>query len=49
MDSIEKEMVHRVDEFEKIKKEKVFDMSVPNALANANIDTSMKVNKALTK
>ena len=49
MEAIEKDMIQWVDEIDKFKKEKVFDMSVPNALANANIDTSMKVNKALTK
>ena len=28
---------------------RMFDKSVANALANAEIDTSMKVNKSLTK
>jgi len=38
--AIEKEMEQWVDEFEKIKNEKVFDKSVANALANNEIDTT---------
>ena len=38
--AIEKEMEQWVDEFEKIKYEKVFDKSVANALANNEIDTT---------
>ena len=38
--AIEKEMEQWVDEFEKIKNEKIFDKSVANALANNEIDTT---------
>ena len=47
MIAIEKEMEQWVEEMEKQSKEKIFDESVANALANAEIDTSMKVNKNL--
>tara|TARA_Y100000996_G_scaffold188510_1_gene147283 strand:+ start:47 stop:574 length:528 start_codon:yes stop_codon:yes gene_type:complete len=40
MKAIEKEMEQWVDEFEKIKNEKIFDKSVANALANNEIDTT---------
>tara|TARA_R110002020_G_C15844391_1_gene735487 strand:+ start:35 stop:541 length:507 start_codon:yes stop_codon:yes gene_type:complete len=44
MESIEKDMIQWVDEIDKIKKEKVFDMSVANAMANANVEMSIKKN-----
>ena len=47
MVAIEKEMVQWVDEFEKIKKEKVFDKSVANALANENVEMSIHKNKTM--
>jgi len=42
--SIEKEMKQWVDEFEKRKDEKVFDESVANAMANSNVEMSIKKN-----
>ena len=45
MESIEQDMVQWVDELDKINKEKIFDKSVANALSNANIEDSIKVNK----
>ena len=44
MKSIEKEMVQWVDELEKQKQEKIFDKSVVNAMANANVEMSIKKN-----
>ena len=44
MKSIEKEMVQWVDELEKMKQEKIFDKSVVNAMANANVEMSIKKN-----
>ena len=44
MKSIEKEMVQWVDEFEKIRNEKIYDMSVANAMANSNVEMSIKKN-----
>jgi len=46
MVAIEKEMIQWVDEFEKIRKEKVFDKSVANALANGEVE--MTINKNMT-
>ena len=43
MIAIEKEMEQWVEEFTRIRKEKVFDKTVANALANANV--SMEINK----
>ena len=40
MNSIEKDMEQWVEEFTKMRNEKVFDESVANALANAEIDTT---------
>ena len=40
MKDIQKEMEQWVDEKEKLNNEKIFDKSVANALANANIDTN---------
>ena len=47
MSALEKEMEQWVDEFEKIRNEKVFDMSVANAMANDNVD--MQINKVTNK
>ena len=44
MKSIEKEMIQWVDEFEKIRNEKIYDMSVANAMANSNVEMSIKKN-----
>ena len=44
MKSIEKEMEQWVDEYEKIKNEKVFDTKVANALANGEVEMSIKKN-----
>ena len=49
MKSIEKDMEQWVEHVNKRNNEKIFDKSVANALANANVDTSMKVNKKLTQ
>jgi len=43
MKSLEKEMIQWVDEFEKIRNEKVFDKTVANALANGEVE--MQINK----
>ena len=43
MKSIEKEMIQWVDEFEKIRNEKVFDKKIANALANGEVE--MQINK----
>ena len=47
MESIEAEMVQWVDEFTKMKNEKVFDKSVANAMANGNVEMSINKNKLL--
>ena len=47
MESIEKEMVQWVDEFEKIRNEKVFDTKVANALANGEVDMSINKNSMI--
>ena len=49
MDGIEKEMIQWLEEKNKIEnlEDKPFDKSVANALANSNVDTSMKVSKRL--
>ena len=39
-----KELEQWVDEQEKIKKEKIYDMSIANALSNANISMEIKKN-----
>ena len=44
MESIERDMEQWVDEFEKIKNEKVFDKKVANAMANDNVEMSIKKN-----
>jgi len=44
MDAIEKEMIQWIDEMEKQKKEKVFDTKVANALANGEVEMSIKKN-----
>ena len=45
--AIEKEMEQWVDEFEKIRNEKVFDETVANALANGEVD--LQINKVTNK
>ena len=47
MKSIEKEMEQWVDEFEKIRNEKVFDTKVANALANGEVDMSINKNSMI--
>jgi len=44
MKSIEKELLQWVDELEKQKQEKIYDMSVANAMANANVEMSINKN-----
>jgi len=44
MKSIEKELLQWVDELEKQKQEKIYDMSVANAMANSNVEMSIKKN-----
>ena len=46
-DAIEKEMINYIDELDKIKKEKIFDKKIANALSNVNIDDSIKINKKM--
>tara|TARA_Y100000361_G_C11003600_1_gene260625 strand:+ start:74 stop:625 length:552 start_codon:yes stop_codon:yes gene_type:complete len=50
MDAIEKDMESKIDEISRIRnlEDNPFDKSVVNALANSNIDTSIRVNKKLT-
>ena len=44
MDSIEKDMIQWVDEFTEYKKQNPFDTKVANALANAEVEMSIKKN-----
>ena len=44
MESIEKDMIQWIDELEKQKNEKVFDKKVANALANGEVEMSIKKN-----
>ena len=44
-----KELEQWIEEQHKIQNEKVYDESVANALANSNVDTSMKIHKKLTQ
>tara|TARA_Y100000361_G_scaffold109971_1_gene99925 strand:+ start:746 stop:1261 length:516 start_codon:yes stop_codon:yes gene_type:complete len=44
MESIEKEMEQWVEEFTKMRNEKVLDMSVANAMANENVEMQIKKN-----
>ena len=44
MKSIEKDMEQWVEEFTKMRNEKVFDMSVANAMANENVSMQLKKN-----
>jgi hypothetical protein len=44
MVSIENDLIQWIDEREKMKQEKIFDMSVANAMANANVEMSIKKN-----
>ena len=48
MESIEKEMIQWVDEWEKIRKEKPFDDKIANALANGEVEVTMNKNKIMT-
>jgi hypothetical protein len=47
MDYMEEQLEQWVEEKHKLDQEKIFDKSVANALANSEVDTSMKVNKKL--
>ena len=44
MEAIEKDMIQWIDEMEKQKEEKIFDMSVANAMANDNVEMSINKN-----
>tara|TARA_R110002020_G_scaffold240436_3_gene453479 strand:- start:182 stop:679 length:498 start_codon:yes stop_codon:yes gene_type:complete len=44
MKSIEKDMEQWIDEKQKLDKEKIFDMSVANAMANENVSMNIKKN-----
>ena len=44
MEALEKDMEQWVEEFTKMRKEKVFDKSVANAMANDNVEMSIKKN-----
>ena len=44
MESLKKDMDQWIDELDKIKNEKVFDKSIANAMANDNIEMSIKKN-----
>ena len=44
MESLEKDMIQWVEEFTKMRNEKVFDDSVANAMANDNVEMSIKKN-----
>ena len=46
-DSIIKEMDQWVDEMQNLKNQDVFDESTANAIANSNVDASLKINKRL--
>ena len=45
-ESIDKEAIQYFDEKEKLMNKKIYDMSVANALANANVDMTIKKNKS---
>ena len=47
MTSIEKEMTEWIDEFEKIRNEKVFDKKVANAIANGEVELTINKNKTM--
>ena len=44
MEAVEKDFIQWLDELENMKQEKVFDKSVVNALANSNVEMSIKKN-----
>ena len=44
MESLEKDMIQWVEEFTKMRNEKVFDKSVANAMANENVSMQIKKN-----
>ena len=45
MEAIEKDMIQWIDEMDKQKEEKIFDMSVANAMANDNVEMTINKNK----
>tara|TARA_R110000824_G_scaffold365604_1_gene554125 strand:- start:398 stop:904 length:507 start_codon:yes stop_codon:yes gene_type:complete len=49
MEAIEKDFERWLDEKEKLDKEKVFDDTVANAIANENVEMTINKNKAMTK
>ena len=49
MKSLEEDFVKWIDEKEKLDKEKVFDKTVANAMANENVNMTINKNKAMTK
>ena len=44
MEAIEKDFIKWIDEREKLKKEKIFDKTVANAMANENVEMAIKKN-----
>ena len=49
MEALEKDFLRWLDEKQKLDKEKIFDKSVANAMANANVEMTVNKNKAMTK
>jgi len=47
MDSIEKDIIDYIDDLDKFRKQKVFDKSVANAIANENVSMTINKNKLL--
>ena len=47
MADIEKQMIEWIDEKEKLNKVKIFDKSVVNAIANSNVEMTIKKNKSM--
>jgi hypothetical protein len=45
MDSIERDLIQALEENEKLDKKKIFDKSVANALANSNVEMTIKKNQ----
>ena len=48
MDYIEKELEQWVEEQHKQKQGKIYDMSVANAMANANVEMTINKNKSMS-
>jgi len=48
MESLEKDMIQWVEEFTKMRNEKVFDKSVANAMANENVEMTINKNKSMS-